>query len=57
LDEAEFCASRKLTGGMPVPLPNFERNRRQFCLLNEMSGCPHGDFSAKLRKIFLKRND
>jgi len=30
----------------------FERNERKFCLLNEMSGCPKGDFSAKLRKIF-----
>jgi len=30
----------------------FERNELGFCLLNEMSGCPNGDFSAKLRKIF-----
>jgi hypothetical protein len=30
----------------------FERNEQKFCLLNEMSGCPNGDFSAKLRKIF-----
>jgi hypothetical protein len=36
----------------------FERNETKFCLLNEMSGCPRGDFSAKLRKIFLvKCND
>jgi hypothetical protein len=42
-------------GGLPAS--KIERNERQFCLLNEMSGCPLGDFSAKLRKIFLKRND
>jgi len=30
----------------------FERNEPKFCLLNEMSDCPCGDFSATLRKSF-----
>jgi hypothetical protein len=30
----------------------FERNERHFCVLNEMSDCPQGIFSAKLRGVF-----
>jgi hypothetical protein len=30
----------------------FERNEEEFRVLNQMSGCPNGDFSAKLHKVF-----
>jgi hypothetical protein len=35
----------------------FERNKQRFCLLNEMSGCPHGDFSAILIEVLRLKSD